>query len=98
MTPQLLIHGYRFELTCYACPEQYDVYDSVGNMVAYCRLRHGIFRVHCPDYGGTIVYEASTLGDGVFDSSERMKHLYQATEHIQTWIINSAHSNVTDLE
>ena len=85
-TPQLLIQGYRFELTCQACPEQYDVYDLAGTQVAYCRLRHGHFRVNCPEHGGDIVYAVNTIGDGIFEPGERMGHLMIAALKIQEWI------------
>jgi len=98
MIVSVYIHGYELRLTCYACPEQYDVYDPTGKQVAYIRLRHGTVRVYGPDYGGEIVYEAQTIGDGIFDSSERMKHLYHAIEGVQRHIINKAHSNITDYE
>jgi len=85
----LLIHGYKLVLTCYACPEQYDVFDDEGNQVAYLRLRHGRFRVDCPDYGGERVYEITTgEGDGIFyDDEERIIHLREAVTRIQRWII-----------
>lgn len=33
-----------FEQTCFACPEQYDVYYG-SRKVGYVRLRHGLFTV-----------------------------------------------------
>ena len=84
----ILIHGYRFDLTCFACPEQWDVYDSNDTQVAYIRLRHGTMKVHCPDYGGDIVYEVRPMGDGIFNDSERLIHLTAATTAIQNWIIS----------
>lgn len=85
--PQLLIEGYRLDPTCFACPEQYDVYDQAGTQVAYIRLRHGNLTVSCPDYGGIVVYSANPRGDGVFDSTERMHHLKIAIAAIQEWVI-----------
>lgn len=35
------IKGFDFQLTCRACPEQYDVYDPSGRLVFYVRYRHG---------------------------------------------------------
>lgn len=83
----LLIDGYKFVLTCFACPEQYDVFDNENNQVAYLRLRYGHFKVHCPDYGGDIVYEANPVGNGIFTDEERYYHLQEATTRIQKWII-----------
>jgi hypothetical protein len=67
------------ELTCGACPEQYDVFYK-GKEVGYLRLRHGHFRAECP-FGNTI-YEASPEGDGAFESHERDRYLKEASEAI----------------
>ena len=83
----VFIHGYRLHLTCSACPEQYDVYAG-EQMVAYFRLRHGHFRVHVPDYGGEIVYEASPRGDGLFEQNERVKYLTEAILAVQEYYLN----------
>ncbi|QRY51708.1 hypothetical protein [Mycolicibacterium septicum] len=68
----------RLERTCFACPEQYDAF--VGDtQVGYLRLRHGYFHVEFPDVGGETVYEAYTVGDGIFDDEdERVYHLQRA--------------------
>ena len=52
----ILINGLEFKLTCWACPEQYDVYREDGQ-VAYVRLRYGRLTVYTPDVGGILVYE-----------------------------------------
>lgn len=71
----------RLEMTCRACPEQYDAF--VGDkQVGYLRLRHGHFSVEFPDCGGEILYEASTIGDGIFDDSERDNHIQRAKDAI----------------
>jgi hypothetical protein len=71
----------RLEMTCGACPEQYDAF--VGDrQVGYLRVRHGYFRVKCPDSGGISVYATDTIGDGLFDSSERDLHLSRAKQAI----------------
>jgi hypothetical protein len=64
------IDGLRFVMTCIACPEQYDVFDSSGKQVGYVRLRHGELRCDYPDYGGETIYEVDPIGDGCFDSDE----------------------------
>jgi hypothetical protein len=60
-----------FELTCHACPEQYDVYIE-DKQVAYVRLRWGTLRVTTPDVGGELVYEHEYEDgwQGCFDSAE----------------------------
>lgn len=76
------IRGYRLVRTCYACPEQYDVFLG-GMQVGYLRLRHGYFYADTPDVGGTTVYETEdVIGDGIFDSTEREKHLGAAIDAI----------------
>jgi hypothetical protein len=71
------INGYLFNMTCMACPEQYDVYKN-GKQVAYVRLRWGHLRVDAPDVGGESIYyyEFKDGLQGCFDSEEeRMYHL-----------------------
>lgn len=68
------------ELTCYACPEQYDAYDPHGHQIGYLRLRHGAFTVEMPDVGGRLVYEAEPQGDGRFTDEERPRYLLAAKQ------------------
>ena len=71
--------------TCFACPEQYDAF--IGEMqVGYLRLRHGEFRVDCPDCGGVTVYEAQPDGDGEFADDERERYLGEAKAAIARWL------------
>ena len=84
----LEINGLRFVLTCYACPEQYDVYDG-DKQVGYVRLRGGHLRAEYPDVCGKPVY-SSEIGDdawaGMFtNNSERKFHL----EKIANELINA---------
>lgn len=72
----------RLEQTCGACPEQYDVWHG-KHKVGYLRLRHGHFRAHFMDVEGEVLYEADTIGDGMFDESEREFHLNKAIEAIR---------------
>jgi len=78
------IDGYTLELTCGACPEQYDVFRH-GHKVAYLRLRHGEFRADVPDCGDTTVFEAEPQGDGSFEDDERERFLRQAIAAIHEW-------------
>lgn len=84
----VMIHGYRLQQTCSACPEQYDVFDDLGQQVAYFRLRHGGFRVNVPDHGGEEVYHANPKGDGVFHNDERVKYLTEGILAVQEYYIN----------
>ena len=76
------ILGLRLQQTCFACPEQYDVYNRDGKQVAYFRLRHGRFTAESPDCGGELVYMAHPNGDGIFYSEERMFYLTQAVKAV----------------
>lgn len=71
--------------TCYACPEQYDVYDEAGKQVAYFRLRHGFFTVDVPDADGVEIYVAAPNGDGQFDDDERVHYLNAACRAVEEW-------------
>jgi hypothetical protein len=84
----VMIHGYRLQQTCQACPEQYDVFDDLGQQVAYFRLRHGRFRANVPNVGGEEVYSAYPKGDGVFMLDERVKFLTEAVLAVQEYYIN----------
>ena len=76
------VDGYTLKLTCFACPEQYDVFDANNEMVGYLRLRHGHFRADVPDCGGETVYESFTVGDGIFEDAERIEELTKAVKAI----------------
>jgi hypothetical protein len=87
---ELYIHGYRLALTWFACPEQYDMFDRAGNMVAYFRLRDGSFRVDVPGCGGRTVYQNSDVeGDGRFSKKERFGELTKAVEHVIEYYLNT---------
>ena len=45
-----------FKQTCFACPEQYDVFLG-KKRVAYVRLRWGCLRVDMPSCGGNVIYK-----------------------------------------
>ena len=75
------IRGCVLERTCFACPEQYDVYLD-GKQIGYLRLRHGCFYATYPDVGGKIVYEDNPEGDGIFFDNERGFYLDRAIEEL----------------
>ena len=86
----LEIQGCRLVMTCGACPEQYDVYRN-DFQIGYLRLRHGNFMAEYGNCGGTPVYESETVGDGIFQDSEREKHLFAAVaalvaHHRKDWV------------
>jgi hypothetical protein len=75
----------KLERTCWACPEQYDVFDAEGTIVGYLRLRHGNFTVECPNALEELVYQAYPKGDGIFDDDEREFYLTEAIKAIQKY-------------
>lgn len=83
-----VIDGYTLVRTCFACPQQYDVYKD-GKMAAYLRLRHGYFYASVPDVGGMVVYNANTKGDGIFDEDEEDYHLQNAIKAVDEWFTNT---------
>lgn len=81
------IGGLRFEMTCAACPEQYDVYDSSGREVGYIRLRHSNFTVDYPFCGAKTVYQEYVRDDGMFyDDETRFTYLKRASVAINSAI------------
>lgn len=82
-------NGFTLELTCNACPEQYDVFRD-GEQVACLRLRNGLFRVECPDVMGEVVFHGYPGGDGCFDNIERVACLVRALREIQRHYLRAA--------
>ena len=82
------ILDYVLKMTCGACPEQYDVFDSDGKQVGYLRLRYGGFRADYPDCGGDTVYRYSfdDAWKGVFADEEREQYLTEAVKAIHNRI------------
>jgi hypothetical protein len=78
------IKGYKLILTCWACPEQYDVFHG-KKQVGYIRLRHGAFRVDYLKCGGdTIVREELPKENGQFSTDEvRLFYLTKAIDAIK---------------
>lgn len=73
----LIVEDLEFVCTCWACPEQYDVYNLNDKQVAYVRLRWGTLRVDVPDYMGKEIY-CVEYGDGFtgcFDHKDRQDRL-----------------------
>ena len=84
------ILDYVLKMTCGACPEEYDVFDSEGKQSGYIRLRGGNFRVYYPDTGGELVFYHCFEDDtwkGMFDNDEeREKYLIEAVKAIHNKI------------
>lgn len=86
--PDCSYYGLTLKNTCYACPEQYDVFYE-GTLCGYMRLRHGWFRTEyyktpedCENYCGVVVYECYPKGDGIFMNDEREEHLKKGAKEI----------------
>lgn len=95
MNKFIYIHGYKLVLTCFACPEQYDVFDPEGTQVGHIHLKRGTLRVHYPDYGGRLLFETKMVnGDGIFDVDERYQNLCHCVELIQRSILTDMFSTI----
>lgn len=74
----LVIDGLLFEMTCGACPEQYDVYYGERE-IGYVRLRWGSLRAYYPSVGGEQVYHANIEDNAMqgwfLDNEQRMYYL-----------------------
>ena len=79
------VDGFRLVCTSMACPEQYDVFHG-ERKVGYLRLRHGRFRVDCPDAHQETVYSSNTKGDGGFAEEERGIEIGNALKKIREWM------------
>ena len=95
----LLIDGYRLDLTCSACPEQYDVY-AQDTVVGYLRLRHGVFTASIVEAGQikNQVFSMHPEGDGLFEPDERLPALKQAIAAIQRHFCNRFFTQADDEE
>lgn len=84
----LKVNGLTFERTCFAHPEQYDVYDENGQVIGYVRLRWGYLTCECPTVGGEVIYLAN-IGDGctgAFQSeAQRSAYLESIANAILLW-------------
>ena len=94
---------YYYHQTCYACPEQYDVYESKGDVdikerIAYVRLRFGCLCCDVP-FGGETVFSEIFENDGMkgsFDSEEeRTTYLSLIDDAIFQYLNNTNNGNKT---
>lgn len=81
------IKGLDFQLTCVACPEQYDVFLD-EQQVGYVRLRYGRLTACLGEVGGELIYDYDFTGFesgwlGVFpNSGVREAHLNKIADCI----------------
>ena len=76
------IQGLQFVQTCFACPEQYDVFQG-DERVGYIKLRWGRLRVDFPPSGDTIYekrYDDNMQGD--FDTHEQRIEQLNVIAHL----------------
>lgn len=74
----LVVGRLTFEMTCAACPEQYDVWlGERQEQIGYVRARHGVVTAEYPDACERLVYRADLVdSDGdLGDEHERRRHL-----------------------
>ena len=87
-----MIGSYRFVQTCWACPEQYDIFGTTAigedKLLGYVRLRGGKFRVDCPNCGDETVLEHyfDDPLQGSFDNdTQRLEFLQKAAVAVTEW-------------
>lgn len=76
-----------FVCTGYACPEQYDVYQSDSNDICgYVKIRYGKIRCDYPDACGETIYQKQISEDklqgGFYSHEERMFYLTEIAKAI----------------
>lgn len=76
----MYINGLRFEQTCSACPEQYNVFINEDVAIGYVRLQWGYLRADYIHEKYDITVYSSVIGDGYMDGmftseEERQHHL-----------------------
>lgn len=76
--------------TCSVAPEQYDAFDSLGNIIGYLRIRWGHLTVEVPDVGGDLVYEAMCQDGVALLDSDRTNFLQKARIAISSYYSNMA--------
>ena len=80
--------------TCYASPEQYDVYRANGELCGYVRLRWGALRADYPNVEGDSINDDFK---GMFeDDEERNHYLTEIALAYQHKILEGIPSNITD--
>ena len=72
----MIIKGLKFNLTCSACPEQYDVENSEARIVGYIRLQHGSLTCEYPSVGGELIYSHffDDVWQGNFESDDQREY------------------------
>lgn len=80
---------YEWRQTCFACPEQYDLYRG-GTYVGYVRYRHGMLTAQAYDETNDTrprIYtaEVSREDDGILTSEQREFYFPRIEHALYTW-------------
>ena len=87
--------------TCYASPEQYDVYRANGELCGYVRLRWGSLRADYPNIDGDTIYQHEFEDNykGCFDSDdERAKYLTEICNSYKRAILKNTPTKLSENE
>ena len=78
-------NGLGFHKTCFACPEQYDVFDGLSEQVGDVRLRHGCLQARLYPQE-TVIYEVylDNISGCFADDVSREYHLTEISNRIKT--------------
>ena len=87
--------------TCYASPEQYDVYRANGELCGYVRLRWGSLRADYPNIDGDTIYKHKFEDNykGSFDSDEeRAEYLTEISKSYMKAILKNTPNKLGENE
>lgn len=68
----------KLNLTCGACPEQYELLDDDGVVIGSFRLRHGTFHARLQPSDEIVYLTRELRSDGIFEGDERREHMIPA--------------------
>lgn len=81
MVPKLTI--FKWNMTCEACPVQFDIYNNYGDKIAYFRFRGGILSVNNYDgdeIGEDLIYIDDVTYEGSYLNQEELDEIVPTVE------------------
>ena len=81
MIPKLTI--FKWNMTCEACPVQFDIYNNYGDKIAYFRFRGGILSVNNyngDEIGDDLIYLDDVTYEGSYLNQEELDEIAPIVE------------------
>lgn len=81
MVPKLTI--FKWNMTCEACPVQFDIYNNYGDKIAYFRFRGGILSVNNykdDEIGDDLIYFDDVAYEGSYLNQEELDEIVPIVE------------------